>query len=123
MIASLLRRCALAIALLFVTGFVAEAIAQPVPRPVRRGRRYRVRIDSAPQRAAIYLDDEKYGIFAYTPWEGLMVSGDYKLIIKLEGYEDATRVVRVNRSSRQQEFFLPLTKRDMPGELEVTADA
>jgi hypothetical protein len=98
------------------------AWAQDV-RPKRKGRKYKVRIDSAPQRASIYLDDEKYGIVGYTPWEGRLEKGDWKVIVKLKGYSEATRVVRVKRTYKTQEFFLPMEKKVMPGVLDMTAAA
>lgn len=128
-VAYLLRRLSVilslvvGIAVLVSSVEVADAQQQQVPRPKRKGRKYKVRIDSAPQQAAIYLDDEKYGIVGYTPWSGRIQSGDWKVIIKKDGYEDATRVVSVKRTRRTQETFMPLVKREMPAVLEVRADA
>jgi len=119
----LFRRFVFIFVLLGLTAIALDAMAQAVPRPTRKGRKYKVRIDSAPQQAAIYLDDEKYGIVGYTPWEGRLQKGDWKLIIKVDGYEKAERVVRIKRSRSVQEFFLPLTKREVPGLLDVTAAA
>ncbi|RMH37978.1 MAG: PEGA domain-containing protein [Deltaproteobacteria bacterium] len=117
------HRVAAVFAVGVLAGVAVEAHAQTEPRPERRGRKYRVRIDSAPQRAAIYLDDEKYGIVGYTPWEGRLQKGDWKIIVKLDGYETATRVVRIKRSRRTQEFFLPLVKKEVPAKLDVIAAA
>lgn len=100
-----------------------EAVAQPIPRPERKGRKYKVRIDSAPQQAAIYLDDEKYGIVGYTPWDGRLQKGDWKVIIKADGYEPVERVVRVKRTSRVQEVFVPLVKKEVPAVLDLGAAA
>ncbi|MCP4443871.1 MAG: PEGA domain-containing protein [Myxococcales bacterium] len=128
-VAYLLRRLSvilslvIGVAVLVSTVEVASAQQQQVPRPKRKGRKYKVRIDSAPQQAAIYLDDEKYGIVGYTPWSGRIQSGDWKVIIKKDGYEDATRVVSVKRTRRTQETFMPLVKQERPAVLEVRADA
>src|SRR5687768_17289228 len=85
-----------------------SASAQSEPRPPKPGRKYSVRIVSAPQQAAIYLDDEKYGIVGYTPWAGKLAKGNWKVILKKDGYELTTRIITVKRSSRLQETFLPM---------------
>ena len=116
-----LMRTGLAIATLVAVSTRAEA--QVEPRPAKKGRKYSVRIDSAPQQAAIYLDDEKYGIVGYTPWAGKLEKGNWKVIVKKDGYELATRIITVKRSSRLQETFLPMTKRIDPGVIDVRGDA
>jgi len=108
---------------LCVLSIAASAFAQPEPRPKRRGRKYKVKVDSAPQQAAVYLDDEKYGIVGYTPWDGRLEKGEWKVIIKKDGYETATRVLTVKRRRRTQEIFVPMIKKDEPGTVEVTAAA
>lgn len=126
-VAYLLRRLSVILSLVIGVAVFASSVevasAQQVPRPKKKGRKYKVRIDSAPQQAAIYLDDEKYGIVGYTPWTGSIQSGDWKVIIKKDGYEDATRVVSVKRTRRTQETFMPLVKQEQPAILEVRADA
>jgi hypothetical protein len=122
-VAYLMRRLCALVAFLVCLSTTLEAAAQQVPRPRKRGRKYKVRIDSAPQQAAIYLDDEKYGIVGYTPWSGRLQKGDWKVILKKDGYEVATRVIQVKRSRRTQETFLPLVKKEEPAVLEVRADA
>jgi hypothetical protein len=98
----------------------AEALAQPVPRPPRKGRKYTVTIDSSPQQAAIYLDDKQYGIVGYTPYKGKLVQGDYKLIVELQGFKPVQRQIRVSRSER--EFFQPLEKVDT-GQVDIQSSA
>ncbi len=125
-VAYLMRRLSVILSLVVGVGLLLSAVevqAQQVPRPSRKGRKYKVRIDSAPQQAAIYLDDEKYGIVGYTPWTGRLEKGDWKVIIKKEGYQDATRVIAVKRTRRTQETFMPMVKQDRPAVLEVRADA
>jgi hypothetical protein len=122
-VAYLMRRLSLFLAFGMVLSVVLEAHAQQVPRPNRKGRKYKVRIDSAPQQAAIYLDDEKYGIVGYTPWTGKLQKGDWKVIIKKDGYELSTRTIQVKRTRRTQETFMPMVKRQQPAVLEVRADA
>lgn len=108
---------------LLLCGLCVDALAQTgtVPRPVRKGRKYTVKIDSAPQQAAIYLDDKQYGIVGYTPWSGKLTKGDYKIILELQGYEPMERLVRVEK--RGQEFFLPLTKKVQPATIDIQASA
>jgi hypothetical protein len=122
-VAYLMRWSAALMALVFVTAIAADSRAQVEPRPRKPGRKYKVKIDSAPQQAAIYLDDEKYGIVGYTPWAGTLAKGNWKLILKKDGYDMATRIIQVKRSSRVQETFLPMTRRVAPGVLDVRSDA
>lgn len=122
-VAYLIRRLSILLCFsLLVTG-IAEVSAQQEKLPTRRGRKYKVRIDSAPQQAAIYLEDTKYGIQGYTPWSGSLQKGNWKVIIKKEGYEDITRVITVKRTRRLQETFLPMVKKVVPAIVEVRADA
>ncbi len=121
--AYLVRRLSIFLCVVLLTGTALEAQAQQEPRPTRRGRKYKVRIDSAPQQAAIYLEDEKYGIVGYTPWSGRLQKGNWKVIIKKDGYEPTTRNIVVKRSGRTQETFLPMVKKEQPAILEVRADA
>ena len=110
------------ILLVFLLGLVTwDAFAQAVPRPQRSGRNWRVKIDSQPQQAAIYLDDKQYGIVGYTPYKGRLRQGDYKLIVELPGFATKEQVVRVNRYSR--EFFVVLEKEIKPGVVDVAAGA
>jgi hypothetical protein len=101
----------------------ASAQVQNCPTGKRTGTKYKVRIDSAPQQAAIYLDDERCGIIGYTPWDGRLAKGEYKIIIKVNGYESAERYLTVKRSSRVQDVFVPMVKQDVPAVVQVTAAA
>ena len=120
-VAYLMRRwIAFAVALLvFCTAF--EALAQQITRPKRGGRAYKVRVDSAPQQAAVYLDDEKYGIVGYTPWDGRLQKGDWKVIVKKDGFKPVTVTMTVKRTSRVQEKFVPLAPDEAT--LDIRADA
>lgn len=110
------------VAFLLLIALGTEAFGQvtpPVPRPPRKGKKYTVTIDSAPQQAAIYLDDKQYGIVGYTPYTGKLVKGDYKLIVELPGYKPAERVIRVD--SRNKSFFVPLERQAQPATIDVQA--
>lgn len=118
-----MRRFMVALVTLMVLGHAISASAQVEPRPARQGRKYRVRVDSAPQQAAVYLDDEKYGIVGYTPWSGRLQQGVWKVIVKKDGYEASTRMVEVKRRSKIQETFVPLVRQKVPATLDVSASA
>jgi hypothetical protein len=87
-----------------------RAEAQVEPRPQKGGPTYPVRIDSAPDQATIYLDDEKYGVVGTTPWTGQLAAGTYTVIVKKDGYQRATRTFTVTSASQTQESFVPLTR-------------
>lgn len=116
------RRIASLVALFLALVIAGEAVAQEA-RPTRRGKKYRVRIDSAPQQAAVYLDDEKYGIVGYTPWSGSLQKGNWTVILKKDGYEIGRKVITVARRSSVQETFVPLVKKVEPAVIDVRADA
>lgn len=101
---------------------VLGTLAGPAAAQSWKGR-YKVRIDSAPQQAAIFIGDESAGIVGYTPWEGRMNKGDWKVIIKKDGYEPAERVINIKRTRKLQETFVPLVKKDDPAKIDVRADA
>src|SRR5690606_16680149 len=102
-----LRRIAAFVVILLAAVLVGEAAAQE-SRPRRRGKKYRVRIDSAPQQAAVYLDDEKYGIVGYTPYSGSLQKGEWTVIVKKDGFEVARKTFNVVRRSAVQEVFVPM---------------
>ena len=110
-------------ALLSILGSAVLAYAQPEPRPRRRGRTYKVRIDSAPQKAAIYLEDKKYGIWGYTPYEGRLQKGSWKIILEADGYEPIERTIVVRRTYRVQDTFVPMVKKIEPALLDIRASA
>lgn len=94
----------------FLVSAPLRAGAQVEPRPQKGGPTYSVRIDSAPDQATIYLDDEKYGVVGTTPWEGKLAAGVYTVILKKDGYQRATRSFTVRDASQTQESFVPLTR-------------
>ncbi len=123
-VARLLRHLTFLVTLVLAASVAGEAIAQSTnPRLQTRHTKYRVKIDSAPQKAAIYLDDKKYGIAGYTPWSGRLPKGTWKVILELEGYEPAERTIVVRRTRSWQETFVPLVKKVVPAKLDVRPDA
>ncbi|HEU5055203.1 MAG TPA: PEGA domain-containing protein [Kofleriaceae bacterium] len=106
-----LRTC-LPLAVLLARAGVAGA--QNEPRPSRGGPAYPVEIDSSPQQAAIYLEDEKYGVVGYTPWKGKLEEGSWTVILKKDGYQPVTRVITVRAASQVQETFIPMARTPEP---------
>src|SRR5580692_1207791 len=83
-----------------------------------------VKIDSAPQGAAIYINDKACQPIGTTPWSGKLPKGDYTVILEVAGYEPATRPFKViNTRSQNQELFIPLVKKAEPPKVDVRADA
>lgn len=119
------RRISVLVALFTLGLFTADAFAQYEPRPRKPGskRKYKVRIDSAPPGATIYLDDKKYGPVGTTPLETRLQKGTWTVILEKEGYKPASSSMRVRRTRRLQETFLPLEKLPNPPKIEITAVA
>lgn len=82
--------------------------------------RYKVKIDSAPQGATVYIGDKSCGPVGNTPWTGKLNSGEYTVIIETPGYEPTSKRFKVARLRKQQELFVPLTRQP---QLEIRADA
>lgn len=85
--------------------------------------RYAVKIDSAPQGAAIYVNSKSCPPLGVTPWSGRLNAGDYTIVFDAPGYESASRPFRVGRLRRAQELFAPLIKKAEPPKIDVRADA
>jgi PEGA domain len=110
---------ALALTLLFGA---ASASAQTCPQ-AKSGRKYKVKIDSAPPGATIYLGGKECGPSGVTPWSGTLVNGEYTVLLELEGYQPASKPFTVKRARAVQEMFVPLVKKADPPRIDVRADA
>ena len=121
--AHLLRRC-VSIALAFLLfGLVADvASAQTHPRLAKKGR-YKIKVDTAPPGATVYIDSKDLPAVGVTPWNATVANGDYLIIVELEGYQPAQKQIKVARSRKLQEHFIPLIKRVDPPRIDVRADA
>lgn len=108
-------------ALVTLVCFVSTAGAAPCPTTAS-GTKYPVKVESAPPGATVYLND-KSCVAGTTPWSGKMTAGNVNIMIELPGYEPATRSVKILRSRKVQEFFLPLIKKAEPPRIDVKADA
>src|SRR5207302_3112307 len=83
-----------------------------------------VKIDSAPQGAAIYINDKACQTIGVTPWNGKLPKGNYTVIVEAPGYDPATRTFNViNSRSANQELFVPMVKKAEPPKIDVRADA
>jgi len=122
-VANSMRRYMSVMVFVLIGAYAVETLAQAVPRPRRRGYKYKVRIDSAPQQSAIYLDDKKYGIVGYTPWSGRLQRGDWVVILEKKGYNPVKRKIRVHRTRRTQTTFVPMVKKVVPAMLDITGTA
>ncbi|CAN5602402.1 hypothetical protein BH11MYX1_BH11MYX1_42550 [soil metagenome] len=106
-----------ALALVFSVAFVTAAAAD-CPKTGR----YSVKIDSAPQGAAIYIGDKTCQI-GTTPYEGKLNKATYTVIVETAGYETATKQFVVAALRKQQELFVPLVKKADPPKLDIRVDA
>jgi hypothetical protein len=100
----------------------STAHAQPTC-PGNTPGRFAVKIDSAPQGAAIFINDKTCPAVGVTPWQGKLNNGDYTVIVEAPGYEAATRPLKVAKVRKAQELFVPLVKKLDPPKIDVRADA
>jgi len=85
--------------------------------------KFKVKIDSAPQGAAIYVNSKDCPAVGVTPWDGALNPGDYTIIIEAPGYDPAQRPMKIARVRKTQELFVPLVKKQEPPKIAVLADA
>ena len=113
-----------ALPLVIVLALVAtgrDADAQSCP--VKSRYNYKVKIDSAPQGATVFLGARECGAVGTTPFTGSLPAGTYTVILDAPGYEPGQRSFKVAKLRTVQELFLPLVKKPEPPKLEVRADA
>ncbi len=107
-----------------VVGLVAGArVAQAADCSVAKSGRYAVKIDSAPQGAAIYINTKDCPAIGVTPWQGKLNNGDYTVIIEAPGYETYSKPFKVAKLRASQEVFAPLVKKADPPKIDIRADA
>ncbi|MBI5480547.1 MAG: PEGA domain-containing protein [Deltaproteobacteria bacterium] len=83
----------------------------------RKGVRVKVKIDSSPQNAVIYLDSKEFGPLGYTPLETKLVKGTYKVILELPGYKPLARDITVGR--RNDPFIFVMERLPKPAVLDL----
>jgi hypothetical protein len=112
---------AIAVATVILFGATA-AQAQTCPM-AKSSKKYKLKIDSAPPGATIYLDRKDCGAVGVTPWTGTLAAGNVVAIVELEGYQPATRSIKVARTRKLQEAFVPLVKKIDPPKIDVSIAA
>src|SRR3954471_20750029 len=81
-----------------------DAMAQTQPRPPTKGR-YKIKIDSSPQQAAVYWDaspnqqPKLYGIVGYTPITIKVPKGAVKIVLELSGFKPVEQVLDVRKNT------------------------
>ena len=108
------------ISLLSVLFLTSAATAQPKPRPPMPGHKMRVKIDSAPQQAAVYVDSKDYGIEGYTPVTLKLPKGTYTIILELPNFQTVQKAITVEKS---QAFVFTMERQVRPAILDVRAPA
>ena len=98
------------------------ASAQTCPQ-AKAGRKYKVKVDSAPPGATVYANSKDCGPLGVTPWAGTLPNGQYTIIVELEGYQPDSKPFTVKRARAVQELFVPLVKKQDPPRIDVRADA
>src|SRR5262245_53003215 len=106
------------IAIILSTSAVADAQTCPL---AKASRKYKVKVDSAPPGATVYLDRKECGAVGTTPWNGTLARGSVSVIVELAGHEPATRSMNIVRSRKVQSLFVPLTK-VLETKIEVSAN-
>jgi hypothetical protein len=109
----------LSLALLVMFAGVAGAVPCPT---TAKGTKYSVKIDSAPPGATVYINDKSCAV-GTTPWSGKLLPGDNTVIVEINGYEPSTRTMKIARTRKVQELFVPLVKKAEPPKIDVRADA
>jgi len=81
-----------------------DAEAQTQPRPAAKGR-YKIKIDSSPQQAAVYWDaspnqtPKLYGIAGYTPITIKVPKGAVKIVLEISGFKPFEQVLDVRKNT------------------------
>jgi hypothetical protein len=112
---------AVAVASLVLFGATA-AHAQVCPM-AKSSKKYKVKIDSAPAGATVYLDRKECGAVGTTPWEGKLAKGTVVAIVELNGYTEQSKVITVKATRKLQETFVPLVKKSDPPKIDISAAA
>jgi uncharacterized cupredoxin-like copper-binding protein len=101
---------------------IGSAHAQACPQ-TKAGTKYKVKIETAPAGATVYLDRKDCGAVGVTPWNGTLAAGDITVIVELDGYNPESKPLKVARSRTGSSLFVPLTKKNDPPKIDIRADA
>ncbi|MDB4969096.1 MAG: hypothetical protein JWN44_4785 [Myxococcales bacterium] len=96
-----------------VIGIACGGVAQ-----AQSTHKMRVKIDSQPQQAAIYVDNKATGIKGYTPSTLRLPKGTYTIILELPGFRPVQKPITVTRS---EGFIFTLERQAKPAVLDVRA--
>lgn len=107
------------LAILFSIVFAAHT-ANASDCSAQKSGKFKVKIDSSPPGATIYINGKDCPSVGTTPWEGSLNAGDLTIILEAQGYDSTTRPFRVARVRARQDLFVPLAKKP---QLEIRADA
>jgi PEGA domain len=102
--------------LLTLVILAAPAVAQSLPPTQRPGHKMRVKIDSAPQQAAVYVDSKEFGIQGYTPATIKLPKGTYTIILELPGFRPVQKAITISRS---EGFVFTMERQARPSVLDV----
>jgi hypothetical protein len=91
--------------------------------PAAKPGKYKVKIDSSPQGAVVFVGDKSCGAVGATPWTGSLPAGTFAVIIEATGYDQAQKSFTVAKVRKVQELFVPLVKKQDPPRIDVRADA
>lgn len=80
----------------------------------------RIKIDSQPQQAAVYVNSKEAGIKGYTPTTLRLPKGTYTIILELPGFRPVQKPLTVTRS---EAFVFTLERQARPAVLDVRAPA
>src|SRR5438067_359010 len=81
-----MRLLASLLAIGITAGTALAQVPGGMPPTARPGHKMRVKIDSAPQQAAVYVDSKDYGIQGYTPATLKLPKGTYTIILEMPGF-------------------------------------
>jgi hypothetical protein len=99
---------------------VLALVLAAAPAAGASSRKYRVKIDSQPQQAAIYVGTKEAGIQGYTPTTLRLPRGDHNIILELPGFKRVEKPVKVTRS---QAFLFTLEREAQQATIEVRSVA
>jgi hypothetical protein len=89
-------------------------------QPAHAQRTYKVKVDSVPQGATVYLEDRDAGPQGTTPKTFTLRKGSYTFILELDGYEALTKTVEIVRATA---LSFALVKKPEPASFTLEAAA
>ncbi len=95
-------------------------IAAAGPAIAQSPHKMRIKIDSQPQQAAIYVNSKDAGIQGYTPTTLRLPKGTYTIILELPGFRPVQKPIVVSRS---EAFVFTLERQARPAVLDVRPSA